>query len=58
MADEREGNVNSVFSPIDYLTGAESELGRVARPSNEGKESLAGLETHLNWEVRDCQSLL
>lgn len=45
VTDEREDNVNSVVPPIDYLTGAETELGRVARPLNEGRESLAGLET-------------
>lgn len=49
MSDEREGNVNSGVLPIDCLTGAETELGWVARPLNEGRESFAGLETHLNW---------
>lgn len=52
MTNEREGNVNSGVPPIDYLTGAETEWGWVARPLNEGRESLAGLETHLNWESR------
>lgn len=51
MTDEREDNVNSVIPPTDYLTGAETELGWVARPLNEGRESLAGLDTHLNWEI-------
>lgn len=57
VTDEREDNVNSVVPPIDYLTGTETEPGWVARPLNEGRKSLAGLETP-ELGVRDCQYLL
>lgn len=45
----REREMSIVWSSqLIYLTGAETELGWVARPLNEGRESLAGLKTHLN----------